>query len=1102
MIVNETTCKKYLLVLVFAILFTPFSLTHSQQLVISEFMAINDTVLADEDGDFSDWIELYNAGSTSFNLDGWYITDNPLNLDKWRFPAITLNAGDYLVIFASEKNRTLIAGNLHTNFKLSGSGEFLAIVEPDGTTISSSFGDAFPAQQANISYGLYNGQYVYMQTPSPGTANVIGDFVLQPDFSHERGFYNSPFNVELTSAGTNIDIYYTTDGTRPNLITGTKYTSPVTITKTTVLSAVAIDKTTSNESYVVTHTYLFVDSIMAQSNNPAGYPDQWGDDPSNKFPADYEMDLEICTAANRSAIEEALKSLPTVSLVTDISHLFSDEDNDTTGGIYIYTQRTTEEWERPVSMEYYDSAQHKSFQVNCGLRLHGGNSRKPGNSPKHSFRVSFRGEYGPTKLNFNLFDEKSAVNEFNSLVLRAGYNYSWIKNAPVQCEGADFIRDPFAKKTQLDMDRTAAHNKFVHLYINGLYWGVYNISEKITNDFAESYLGGQEDDYDVVKDHNGIVDGSRITWDSLLAATSNGFETLAKYERVQGNNADGSVNLSYLKLLDARNFIDYMLVNFYIGNADWDKNNWIVARNRVSNGHGFKYFSWDAETSMNELEANMVNLNNSGNPSGIYQKLRDNEEFRLYFADRVHKHFFNGGALTPEKAEERYMDMANTIEKGLLAESARWGDYRRDVDPGIYTYELYTPGDQWQERVGYMQTTYLQQRTDTVLKQLKEIGLYPDIDAPEFSPFGGEFEDTVKLGMAAGEITDTIYYTIDDTDPREVGGTLAISRAFMYLDSLQLTGDVIIKARSKRGSMWSALTRAKFKIEIPPIVPSVPILISPANEATVKSDSNLTFMWNKCEDDDSIWYALYIFNSNDTLAYSNLPDTSIIVSAYTFAQHDSFSWKVVVSDSLHEVESDMRSFITYNMFPGTFSITTPGDNDTLDASNDIVFNWTRSTDDDSITYSMSISDGTNIDMYHTTDTFYILPGNNLINDKTYNIQVSASDGISTVNTSAITLFTRLDIEEFVNNETLIFANLYPNPAKDYINIQLGTKQLADLQIELYDITGKRLQIKTMKNILGTRTISMNLKEYSKGIYLVVIRDDGGVMLKTERVVVN
>ncbi len=122
--------------------------------LISEFMASNASTLADEDGQFPDWIELYNSGSNAVNLLNWSLTDNATNLKKWQFPGTNIAGGGFLVVFASGKNRTLVGSNLHTNFKLAASGDYLALVEPDGATIASQFAPTFPPQFPDVSYGL------------------------------------------------------------------------------------------------------------------------------------------------------------------------------------------------------------------------------------------------------------------------------------------------------------------------------------------------------------------------------------------------------------------------------------------------------------------------------------------------------------------------------------------------------------------------------------------------------------------------------------------------------------------------------------------------------------------------------------------------------------------------------------------------------------------------------------------------------------------------------------------------------------------------------------------------------------------------------------
>jgi hypothetical protein len=167
--------------------------------VINEFMAVNDVTLADEDGDFSDWIELHNPSPDPVNLSGWRLTDKTSNLAKWTFGNHVLDSGEYLVVFASSKDRlgTGPDGQWHTNFGLKGSGEYLALVRPNGT-VASQFWPEFPDQDADISFGvgrkLVNGEVQtqpdrYLLTPTPGAANSAGvlGFVADTKFSSDRG---------------------------------------------------------------------------------------------------------------------------------------------------------------------------------------------------------------------------------------------------------------------------------------------------------------------------------------------------------------------------------------------------------------------------------------------------------------------------------------------------------------------------------------------------------------------------------------------------------------------------------------------------------------------------------------------------------------------------------------------------------------------------------------------------------------------------------------------------------------------------------------------------------------------------------------------------
>ena len=156
---------------------------HAQDMLrINEFMAVNENGLDDEDRDEEDWIEIHNAGMNAVNLEGWYLTDSARNLTKWKFPAVTLGSDMYLIVFASGKDRADAAGELHTNFKLSGSGEYLGLVRPDGVTVVSEFSPAFPVQAPDVSYGLSGetSQEVLLAQGAPAKVLVPLNDALEP----------------------------------------------------------------------------------------------------------------------------------------------------------------------------------------------------------------------------------------------------------------------------------------------------------------------------------------------------------------------------------------------------------------------------------------------------------------------------------------------------------------------------------------------------------------------------------------------------------------------------------------------------------------------------------------------------------------------------------------------------------------------------------------------------------------------------------------------------------------------------------------------------------------------------------------------------------
>jgi PKD repeat protein len=218
--------------------------------IINEYLASNKTGLQDEDGAYSDWIELYNATDDPVSLLGWGLTDNELNPSKWLLPDVTIDPGGFLIVFASDKNRTAVPGELHTNYKLDADGEYIALIQDPSVPIVAY---AYPAreQRSDVSYGLVGMDtglpepelHGFMETPTPGAPNAYdsaqADVATSPALSHIHGHYDAPFNLSLTATDPGAEIYFTEDGSLPDQVSGTLYAAPIPGTANTVIRAIA-----------------------------------------------------------------------------------------------------------------------------------------------------------------------------------------------------------------------------------------------------------------------------------------------------------------------------------------------------------------------------------------------------------------------------------------------------------------------------------------------------------------------------------------------------------------------------------------------------------------------------------------------------------------------------------------------------------------------------------------------------------------------------------------------------------------------------------------------------------------------------------------------
>jgi len=650
----------------------------------------------------------------------------------------------------------------------------------------------------------------YMTTPTPGRENVAGALGVVADtkFSVNRGFYSMSFDLEITTDTPGAEIRYTLDGSEPTATHGDVYRDPIPITGQTVLRAAAF-KPGYIPTNVNTQTYIFLSDVLKQGNSLPGYPSAWRDGGGTK-PADYEMDAEILNdPAYMYVMEDALTGIPSMSIVTDIDNLF-----DWSTGIYMNPESEGVAWERPASVELIDPAGMEQFQVDCGLRIQGGASRLPTKSPKHGFRLLFKGDYGAKMLRYPLFGE-DATDEFDTVILRSGFNNSWIHWSGDQRRRAQYCRDRFARYTQLAMGQHSSHGRFVHLYLNGLYWGVYDLSERPTAPFMASYYGGEKEEYDTLNSGE-VRDGDKAAWNTMMSLANAGLASDAEYQAIR-------------EYLDVDNLIDFMITNHYGGNHDWDDHNWYAGRKREP-GAGYKFFCWDSERILEGVNDNRLGVNNNDKPSRLYHNLRENAEFQMLYADHLHRHFFNGGALTPKAAADRWSAIAEPLNLAIIAESARWGDYRRDVHSwSSGPYELYTKHTHYDVERARLLDEYFLSRSAVVLQQYRNAGLYPDTDAPRFAidkslRHGGLFAAGEELTIVASSV---IYYTMDGSDPRLPGGSISPT-AIQYTEPIPLDKTTIVKSRALDGNQWSALNRATFVLDTPCPLRITEIMYHPA----------------------------------------------------------------------------------------------------------------------------------------------------------------------------------------------------------------------------------------------------------------------------------
>ena len=629
--------------------------------------------------------------------------------------------------------------NVSAHVDLLTSGENVLAIH--GLNVSANDDDFLIAPEL-VAFLFVEQRESYFLEPTPGATNdTVGfdGFVSDTTFSIDRGFYDEPIDVEITSATTDADIRFTTDGSTPTESHGTLYADPVRISSTTTLRAAAFFPGLVPTN-VDTHTYVFLDDVIG----------------SNVMRTSITRDPRYAPH-----MRAALTDLPTMSIVTP------GTINDNA--------------EVPMSIEMIHPDGRGGFQENAGVRYFGGAFT---NFAKKNFRVYFRSEYGDTKLRYPLFEGHGRgvrpVERFDQIELRAG---SHDMN-----QRGFYMSNRFTDDTMLDMGNLNPHGQFVHLYLNGTYWGQYHLRERWNADMLAQYLGGEKDDYEAINGNWNVggwpdpgvpYDGDGSAWTRIKA--------------LRGDYANVS------PYLDVSHYVDFMLM-FMFGNSE-DEYRCVGP---VVRGSGFKFFLNDADgftrAAGNRTTRGSPGRQNGDGPGSLFSMLlRENHpDYRVLLADRIQELFFADGPMTPAKNRARLVERCDEVRRAFYAEAARW-NYR-------------TP-DSWESAKNSYLNGVLPGRTSQVVSQYRAARFMLPTTAPRLSRHGGAIDAGFRLSISAP--SGTIWYTLDGSDPRAPGGAIA-EGATAYAEPIALEATALVSARARTTTgAWSAVTDAVFYTDLP-----------------------------------------------------------------------------------------------------------------------------------------------------------------------------------------------------------------------------------------------------------------------------------------------
>lgn len=754
----------------------------ASHLVISEFMAENKTILADDDGEFSDWIEIHNPTANAIPLAGWFLTDDPALPMKWAFPAGNLAAHGYLIVFASEKDRAPTGAPWHTNFKLSKGGEYLALRGPVG--VVHAFSPAFPAQEEDVSFGLIGGDPALaypLAHPTPGAPNeTIAPRTKPVTFSVPGGTFTGSLSVTLATATPDAQIFYTINGTTPSPAAGTLYTTPLSLAATTRLRAVAFAN--GQQSAISGAHYMRLSAdlsaytsalpLLVIENFGQGVIPQKGWSGNGSGVQQVPRQTACWAAFERAGATATLSGAPQMQGRIGIRGR----------GAYSTT------WaQKPYSVESIDEAGAELETAPLGLPAHADwvlyypdpdNDKDP-TLLFNTFAYALSnacGRYAPRFRFVELFVHEDGGDL--SLADRRGV-YALLEKVSRGRDRLDFQKlsvDGRSGTWLLNINRMDAIPESGWPALNGARKPQF-FHTRGPNGIAQSSPNGPVAGDDLPQQSNGFLNFDNPGGYEISTTQRTAIEGwFQQFESVLYNNAQWrDPATGYRAWLDARDFAEFFVFNTLTHNGD---------------GLLISMFPWrgdDGRLRMGPVwDFNWASYYVGGVTTGDLLWRSNQLWFPRLFADPDFNQLFIDRWSTFRRGP-----MSNASMDAVIDAQAAEITEAKAVQQGIPS------AANWQSRLTQMKT-WLHTRANWIDAQF--------VGTPQLSHPGGNVNANFSLNITAA--TGTIYYTLDGTDPRTSGGSVAA--AAQNILPATLNGVARVVARSKNGATWSGPINGTF----------------------------------------------------------------------------------------------------------------------------------------------------------------------------------------------------------------------------------------------------------------------------------------------------